>query len=298
MILHIIINVEAKFDKDKIAKEFSMYLLMKGYSRLTIKNYLYIVEDFLKSFDIPDTQSIQKYFLKKKISKNSRATQTLILRSFAKFLKKELKIDFETMDPPKTSKTLPVFLTKDEVKKILDASKKNIRDFTILAFLIYTGTRVGELVNIKNDDINLDENFVKISGKGDKERLVPISEDLSIILKEYTKHQPNNSEYFFESRRKKKFSPLTIQLMVKKYAKYAGINKNVTPHKLRHTFATLALESGISPITIGELLGHSSLNTTMKYTHVTNKLATEAVKKISDFTDLKEIIQKNSQSST
>ena len=80
--------MEAKFDKDKIAKEFSMYLLMKGYSRLTIKNYLYIVEDFLKSFDIPDTQSIQKYFLKKKISKNSRATQTLILRSFAKFLKK------------------------------------------------------------------------------------------------------------------------------------------------------------------------------------------------------------------
>ncbi|BAL81133.1 site-specific tyrosine recombinase/integron integrase [Caldisericum exile] len=282
--------MKAEFNKEKILHEFSMHLMLKGYSPLTIKNYLYIINDFLREFQIPDTKSIQKYFLKKNISKNARATQTLILRSFAKFLKKELHIEFETLDPPKTSKTLPTFLTKDEVKKFLEVVKKNKRDFAIIAFLIYTGVRVGELINIKIEDVNLGENYVRIKGKGDKERFVPISLELSNIIKEHLKEK-HHSEYLFESKRRKKFSPLTIQLMVKRYAKETGIQKKITPHKLRHTFATLALESGISPITIGELLGHSSLNTTMKYTHVTNKLATEAVRRISEFTNLKDIIE-------
>ncbi|MGB9833019.1 MAG: site-specific tyrosine recombinase/integron integrase, partial [Caldisericum exile] len=281
--------MEIEFNKEKIVHEFSMHLMLKGYSPLTVKNYRYIINDFLNEFKIPDTKSIQKYFLKKNISKNTRATQTLILRSFAKFIKKELHIDFETLDPPKTSKTLPTFLTKDEVKKFLEVVKKNKRDFTIVAFLIYTGVRVGELINIKIEDVNLNENYVRIKGKGDKERFVPISLELSNILRQHL-NERHYSEYLFESKRQKKFSPLTIQLMVKRYAKEAGIQKKITPHKLRHTFATLALESGISPITIGELLGHSSLNTTMKYTHVTNKLATEAVKKISEFTNLKDIV--------
>jgi site-specific recombinase XerD len=275
-------------DKEKLKQEFSMYLILKGYSPITVKNYLYIINEFLQQFDLPDAQSIQKFFLTKRISKNTRATQTLILRSFAKFLKKQLKIDFETPDPPKTSKTLPVFLTKEEVWRLLNVVKKNKRDFTIIAFLIYTGVRVGELTNIKMDDINLDDNYVRVKGKGDKERFVPISSELSTIVKEYLGSHKDNT-YLFESNRRKKFSPLTIQLMVKKYARKADIQKKITPHKLRHTFATLALESGISPVTIGELLGHSSLNTTMKYTHVTNRLAVDAVKKISEFTNLKEI---------
>lgn len=282
-------NME-NLDKEHIKSQFAIYLLMKGYSNLTVKNYIYIVNDFLKSSSLPDAQSIQKYFLRKKITKNTRATQTLILKSFAKFIKKELKIDFEVSDPPKTSKTLPVFLTKDEVRKLLDVSKNHLRDFTILTFLIYTGVRVGELVNLKVEDVNLEGKYVKIRGKGDKERLVPLSNELTAILSMYMEKKKNETEYLFESNRRKKFSPLTIQLMVRKYAKLANIPKKITPHKLRHTFATLALESGISPITIGELLGHSSLNTTMKYTHVTNKLAMDAVKKISEFTDLKDMI--------
>lgn len=281
--------MEVKFDKDNVLHEFSMHMMLRGYSPLTIKNYLYIIRDFLKDFDVPDSKSIQKYFLKKEISKNTRATQTLILRSFAKFLKKELHIEFEILDPPKTSKTLPTFLTRDEVKRFLEVVKKNKRDFTIISFLIYTGVRVGELINIRIEDVNLEENYVRIKGKGDKERFVPITEELSIILQRHLK-EPHYSDYLFETKRHTKFSALTIQLMVKKYANEANIQKKITPHKLRHTFATLALESGISPITIGELLGHSSLNTTMKYTHVTNKLAVDAVKKISEFTNLKDII--------
>lgn len=284
--------MDAKFDKEKVVQEFSMHMMLKGYSALTIRNYLYIIRDFLKEFNIPDSKSIQKYFLRKNISKNTRATQTLILRSFAKFLKKELHIEFEILDPPKTSKTLPTFLTKEEVKRFLEVVKKKKRDFAIIAFLIFTGVRVGELVNIKLEDLNFEGNFVRIKGKGDKERFIPITLELSNILKEYLQEK-HYSEYLFETIRHSKFSPLTIQLMVKRYAKQANIQKKITPHKLRHTFATLALESGISPITIGELLGHSSLNTTMKYTHVTNKLATEAVKRISEFTDLKDIIGKN-----
>jgi len=274
-------------DKEKAMKKYITNMALRGYSPLTIRNYTYIINDFLKKFEIPDEKSTDAYILSKpNTKKNSKATQVRILRSYGKFLQKEYELSFTLPEPPKTGKTLPIFLTKSEVKVLLKSASSNIRDLTLLSFIIYTGVRVGELVDLKLCNVNLAERFVKILGKGERERLVPINEELARLVEAYLSQRKDNSEYLFVSKYGKRFTPLAIQLLVKKYGKIAELNKTITPHKLRHTFATLALESGVSPITISELLGHTSLNTTMKYTHVTNQLTEEAVQRISEFTNL------------
>lgn len=276
--------------KTKVEK-YMMSMTMKGFSPMTIRNYMYIINDFLEKYKTPDEKSAEDYLMNKKsITKNSRATQVRILRSFGKFLQKELKINFLLPEAPKAGKTLPIFLTKKEVNEILLSASGNTRDLAIIAFLIYTGVRVSELVNIKAEDINLIEKVVRIKGKGDKERFVPLTNELAMIVTKYVSEKKKDSDSLFLSKYKKKLTPLSIQLIVKKYALKAMLKKHVTPHKLRHTFATLALETGVSPITISELLGHSSLNTTMKYTHVTNKLTEEAVRKIAELTNLNKML--------
>lgn len=275
----------------RIIERYRNFMEMRGYSYATIRNYLYIINDFAKHYKIPDEESVQEYLEKKNISKNSRATQIRIFRSLGKFMQKKYKMQFDLPEAPRMSKTLPIFLSKKEVGKLLEASKDNMRDFAIISFIIYTGVRVNELVNIKTYDIDLQQNIVRVRGKGDKERIIPIAKPLSTLLKRYLSSRRYKGKYLFTSKFNEKLTPLSIQLIVKKYAKKAGINKRITPHKLRHTFATLALESGVSPITISELLGHSSLNTTMKYTHVTNKLTEDAVSKIINSTGFERIVK-------
>lgn len=274
-------------NKETKVEKYIISMGVKGFSATTIRNYKYIINDFLKKYKTPDEKSVENYLMNKKnITKNSRATQVRILRSFGKFLQKELKTNFLLPEAPRTGKTLPIFLTKKEVNEILLSASTNLRDLAIISFIIYTGVRVSELVNIKTEDINLEDMAVRIKGKGDKERFVPITSELAMIVERYISSKKFDSDYLFLSKYNKKLTPLSIQLIVKKYASKALLKKRVTPHKLRHTFATLALESGVSPITISELLGHSSLNTTMKYTHVTSKLTEDAVKKIAELTNL------------
>ncbi len=280
-------------NKKKFIEEYRAYMEMRGYSYTTIRNYLYILNDFLKNYELPDEDSVQKYFRgKAQIGKNSRATQTRIFRSFGKFIRRKHKLNFILPEAPRTGSTLPVFLSKTEVSRLIGSAKDNLRDFTILSFIIYTGVRVSELTNILIDDIDLRANNVRIFGKGEKERIVPIAGDLSKLLKHYLKKRKYTGKYLFVSKYGKGFTPLSIQNIVRKYSHKAHLTKHITPHKLRHTFATLALESGVNPITISELLGHSSLNTTMKYTHVTNRLAEDAVNKIIESTDFKLIIKR------
>jgi integrase/recombinase XerD len=270
----------------KKVEKYILNMSVKGFSAQTIRNYTYIIKDFLKYYKLPDEKSVEKYLIdKKNISKNSRATQVRILRSFGKFLQKELKTSFPLPEAPRTGKSLPIFLTKREVNEILSCATDNIRDLTVLSFIIYTGVRVSELISIRTEDLNLTERVVRVKGKGDKERFVPLTKELALLIEKYTSNRKFYNEYLFLSKYKKKFTPLSIQLIVKKYSSKAKLKKQISPHKLRHTFATLALETGVSPITISELLGHSSLNTTMRYTHVTNKLTEEAVRKIAELTD-------------
>jgi integrase/recombinase XerD len=142
----------------------------------------------------------------------------------------------------------------------------------MLQFMYGSGARVSEVVNLKLDDINLKEKTAMIiSGKGSKDRLIILSKDWIIDLKKYIKKKKIVSEYVFSKKNGKKISTDTIQRIVRKSAKNANIQKHVTPHCLRHSYATHLLEAGTNIRYIQALLGHSSLNTTQIYTNVANE---------------------------
>ena len=172
---------------------------------------------------------------------------------------------------PKVDKRLPKFITFDEFNKMLSFVKKK-RDRLILMVLFYTGVRVSELVNIKKEDINFEGGFIRVFGKGGKERYVPIPKFLINELEEYIKYLKSDKLFDISTRQ--------VERIVKKYAKLAGINKKVTPHVLRHSLATTLLSKGVDIRYIQELLGHSSLSITQIYTHVVPRQLKEIYEKI------------------
>ena len=184
---------------------------------------------------------------------------------------------------------LPKVLSISEIKIILEAAylRKNkinknqnrtykavIRDISILELLFATGMRVSELCSLRKDEIDIENGNIKITGKGRKERIVQICNDeILTILNEYNElfHNGNTDIYFFLNRDRKRLSEQSVRFMIRKYVNLAQIEKTITPHMFRHTFATLLLEEGVDIRYIQHLLGHSTLNTTQIYTHVTRK---------------------------
>lgn len=210
-----------------------------------------------------------------------------ILKSFYSFLILTKIIDHNPCDTiimPKTPKKLPEYLTIDEVEKLLDKDVKNefdYRDKVMLEVAYATGLRVNELVNIKVYDINLDDSFMRVMGKGSKERLVFFGEITTNYLKEYLNNyrktilKNKDSEYLFINYQGNQISRQSFFKMMKKEGIRAGIKKNIYPHILRHTFATHLLNNGADLRVIQELLGHSDLTTTQIYAH----LSKETIKK-------------------
>ncbi len=278
-----------KINKEKFIDEYINEMKNRGYSKMTVRNVHYLLNNFMDHYELPDKNNISDYLFNVDVSKNTKITRSYILLAFAKYIKRKTGINFDIGIPGlKKSKKMPVYLTKTELGKLLDASRKNIRDFTILAFFIQTGLRIDELINLHTKNVDLQDKTIKVHGKGDKERIVPLSQDLVKILKTYLNGRTEG--YLFMSQKGKPFSPSAIQKMVKRYAQEAHLKKKISPHKLRHTFATLALEAGVNPFTLKELLGHSSLNTTLIYTHITPEISRDAVKRVAEIT--KEIFEK------
>ena len=143
-----------------------------------------------------------------------------------------------------------------------------MRDKVILSILYSSGLRVSELVNLLINDIDFDERTIRIRGKGDKDRIVLFDKDTKELIEQYLNIRDSDSEYLFINKNGNKLSSRYIQLMIKKYAKEAGIEKKVTPHILRHSFATHLLKNGVDIRAIQQLLGHASLSTTQIYTSV------------------------------
>jgi len=184
--------------------------------------------------------------------------------------------------------TLPRVLTLPEVKALFEAAykKKNqvkdpttytdqaiIRDIVVLELLFATGIRVSELCYLKIQDVNLEQKYIQVKGKGNRERLIQLcSPDIIAIMKKYIAlfHSAQTDfPYFLINRLGNRLSEQSVRFMVNCYARAAGIKKTVTPHTLRHTFATLLLEEGVDIRYIQQLLGHSTITTTQIYTHVT-----------------------------
>lgn len=180
------------------------------------------------------------------------------------------------LESPRLEKNLPEVLSAKEVEALLSASDDSpagIRDRAILELLYATGMRVSELAGLKTEDVNLDENILRVKGKGNKERLIPFGEPAAQSVRKYLDvvrpfqgRQPVPS--LFLSRQKKPLSRQSVWKVIRKAALTAGLSKNIYPHILRHSFATHLLEAGAGIRIVQELLGHQSLATTQIYTHL------------------------------
>jgi len=273
--------------------KFIRYLeIEKNYSAHTILNYsldLKEFKDFLKDTPIEkvDHLVLRKYLseLKQKNLKNRTVNRKLsCLRSFFKFLFREGYIKSnptKLISGPKQEKNLPSFLTEEEVLRLLEniplKDEHNFRDKAILETFYSTGMRISELVGLNISDIDFISGTVKVRGKGKKERLLPIGEKAISALKDYLeRRKKKDEEAVFLNRFGKRITGRAVRDIVAKYVKLVSIKTGVSPHTLRHSFATHLLERGADLRSVQELLGHTNISTTQIYTHLT----TEKLKQI------------------
>ncbi|MDB4057252.1 site-specific tyrosine recombinase XerD [Candidatus Thioglobus sp.] len=267
------------------------YWLTTGASKNTLSAYrsdLKIFSKWLNNISLIDVdkKQIQDYFLYRKDSNISASTQSRMLtclHSFYQFLsdKKNLKIDpTEQLDYPKLEKKLPIFLNVQEVECLLEApNSKSLfgqRDRAMLELLYSCGLRVSELINLSYHNINLKDEFIRIHGKGNKERLLPMGE---IAIDYLTKYELNSrpallkngqSDSYFLSNRGSAMSRQNFFYIIKDYASKAGIGKPLSPHSLRHAFATHLVQKGADLRSVQLMLGHSDISSTQLYTHIQN----------------------------
>lgn len=224
-----------------------------------------------------------KYLYERDLNKNSICRKLSSIRGLYNYLVKEEVIEcnlFNNHSNPKKELYLPKFLNEKDMNKLFEVCEFdnpiNQRDSLIIELLYATGLRVSELVNIKIKDIDMKEMVIKVLGKGNKERIVLYNNHTSDALKKYLDagyHDFNkkNSGYLILNKDGDKLSERYIRKIIDKLVRKAGLNLKVSPHTIRHTFATDMLEEGADLVTVKELLGHESLNTTSIYTHVTNE---------------------------
>ncbi|MFW5846597.1 MAG: tyrosine-type recombinase/integrase [Nanoarchaeota archaeon] len=237
-------------------------LNLRKYSSKTKKKYLYYVTLYLKSKENP------KEFLLK-YSKKSRNTLRSVYFALQFYYNFVLKSNFrEKMPLAKRKILLPNVLNKFEVLKMIQKTD-NLQHRLILRFLYYGGLRLGEVRNLNWEDLDFERKTIQLKiAKGEHQRIVFLHDSL---IEELNNFKVSREGKIFESNRGKKYSEQTIQAIVKQAAQRAGIKKRVTPHTLRHSFATHLLEAGCDLRNIQQLLGHANLQTTQIYTHVANK---------------------------
>ena len=258
----------------------------RAYSDNTVGAYMNDLnkyEEFLKK-DIleSDTEDLEKYL---KYIKNLESTTVAHkITSIKSYFNYNIKRGIVSVNPadkvsrPKLTKHLPEYLTEEEVGKLLDVEVRSPYDYrnkTILELLYSSGIRISELVNIKTPNYDSEECLIRIMGKGSKERIVPLGDYAVNIMNDYmNNYRPlinkKHTDYVFINNRGDKISRQFIFKVIKKEALKKGIKKDISPHTLRHTFATHLLKNGADLRIIQELLGHENISTTQIYTHVTN----------------------------
>lgn len=273
---------------------FQQYILAeKGLSKQTLKSYLSDIELFFEYFkDKKDTndllgEDIIEYLRYASSKEDSISVATYLrklssLKSFYLFLKREgiINIEMPTMYTPKKPQTLPNCLSIEEVEVLLDTpditKPEGLRDKAMLELMYSSGLRVSELLSLERKKINLERGIVSVFGKGAKERKVPIGdfalEYINKYINEVRKKNPGkDSKYLFLNRYGKPLSRQYFFKQIKKYALLAGIETDISPHTLRHCFATHLLENGAQLRAVQEMLGHVNIATTQIYTHISTK---------------------------
>jgi len=265
----------------KDMQKLEVELKLRGFSPHTLRAYLRYNNQFLE-FIKKEPKTINnddiKLYLSHLLSDKQLSANTINLARAALlfFYNEVLELNITKIKTPKIEKTLPTVLTKKEVLNLFKATN-NFKSKLILKLLYSSGLRVSELTKLKYEDIHFDEKTGLVrQGKGKKDRMFILSQEVIGDLITFQKKQDRNKGHIFINNKNQPISTRNIQKMIKISAKKANINKNVTPHKLRHSFATHLLEAGTDIRMIQELLGHSNLQTTQIYTHISR----EQIKKV------------------
>ena len=277
-------------------EEYLMHLkIERGLADNSIESYQRDIKhytQFLEKEKINDWNEIDRYvivlFLQRLKesgkSDNSIIRMTSSLRQFHQFMRQEkftIKDVMQSVDTPKKAETLPKVMSMKEVDKLLETpdteTEIGLRDRAILEVMYATGLRISELINLKMNELHLTMGFIQTIGKGNKERILPIGGMAIQYLNEYLEdsrpifesRSAEESPYVFLNSRGKGLSRQGVWKNIKKTVQLAGIKQNVTPHMIRHSFATHLLENGADLRIVQELLGHSDISTTQIYTHIT-----------------------------
>ena len=272
--------------------EFLTYIeIEKNLSENTYKAYANDLQQFClfwntitqeQKIELPFKQTLERFLIMlyhKKITKNSIARKLSSFQSFENFLLSQGITLGLNLIRPRIDKKLPIYLSVDEIFHLLDTiknedlpTKRPLRDKAIFELFYATGIRCSELVNIKIKHIDREQKIIRILGKGNKERLVLFGlKAQSSMLTYLTKERPpleNNEDYLFVNYRNEQLTSRTIQRIFEMFRKFLKTERPITPHKIRHSFATHLLNQGTDLRVIQELLGHKTLASTEKYTHV------------------------------
>ena len=280
--------------KDSINKFLLHLEVVRKFSIHTLRNYRQDLKSFI---DFVDEQKISKHLIRnylanlnyRGLSKRTISRHLSVVRSFFKFLVKEKKITenpAEDISSPKGKYLLPQILSYNEIEILF--SQPNVkkllgfRDRCIIELFYSSGLRISELAGLNRDDFDFECRSLRIRGKGKKERIVPITKNVSKLIQKYLKHPKRfeekkpyaekDSNAIFLNKWGYRLSTRSIDRLFKSYLRKSGMAANVTPHSIRHSIATHWLEKGMDLKTIQVLLGHSSMSTTTIYTHVSGKL--------------------------
>lgn len=281
---------------DVLIDQFLNFLLVeKGLSKKTLEAYSrdiiryrnFVAENKAAAFTEQDTALILKYLIhlrKSGLAARSRARHLVAIRGLYRFLVAEKILHSDPaglIDLPKSSLKLPDVLSREEIEILLQAPDTakplGIRDAAMLELLYAAGLRVSELVNLKLQNINLEAGFVRVLGKGSKERIVPIGRHAKDKIDQYLKTARSwrsgkkPSPYLFTARAGRPMTRQGFWKLLRRYALQAGLKKNISPHSLRHSFASHLLEGGADLRAVQVMLGHVDISTTQIYTHVTRE---------------------------
>lgn len=290
--------------EDKLAAYLEYCEYRKELDRKTLKAYRIDLRQYFEYIcvDEPDKEKIEEYVthLHKSYKQKTVKRKIASIKAFYNYLEeteiiaespfRKIKVKF------KETVTLPRIIPREEIEKLLNhmyqclnendkASRKfMLRDVAVIEVFFATGARVYEISNIRDDSINLNTGLIRLMGKGGKERYVQISNTsiLEVLKKYYDENEQSikKSGYFFVNNRESRYTEQSIRLMLKKYTKQAGIERNITPHMFRHSFATYLIEEGVDVSCVQQILGHSSIKTTQIYIHIAAKKQVEILKEL------------------
>ena len=290
--------------EDKLAAYLEYCEYRKELDKKTLKAYRIDLRQYFEyvCVDEPDKEKIEEYVthLHKSYKQKTVKRKIASIKAFYNYLEeteiiaespfRKIKVKF------KETVTLPRIIPREEIEKLLNhmyqclnendkASRKfMLRDVAVIEVFFATGARVYEISNIREDSINLNTGLIRLMGKGGKERYVQISNTsiLEVLKKYYDENEQSikKSGYFFVNNRESRYTEQSIRLMLKKYTKQAGIERNITPHMFRHSFATYLIEEGVDVSCVQQILGHSSIKTTQIYIHIAAKKQAEILKEL------------------